>query len=364
MNNRFGRDDRFRSDDDWRNDDRDDDRFRGREESGWRGREGQGESGWRGREGQGESSWRGQGQGQSRGESFYGGSGRFGEDDEQRGFGSTQRGYGIAGYGGSSRRNREYGSGSHDETSGSGDWRQQGYGEQGRSGSSFGSGGRASIGMGQRIGGGFSEISSGSYGRSGGGGRSMGDEGSYGSGGYGSGSYGSSGYGSGSYGSSGYGSSNYGGSSYDRERGFGGGEYGQYRSYAGRGPKGYTRSDDRIKEEVCDRLSMNDEVDASDIEVKVQGGEVTLEGSVENRRMKHMAEDIAESVSGVQDVHNHVRVRKGLLSEIGDKITGKEDDKHYANTGTKTTSGTAGSSTSSTASTGSTTTSPSPNNRV
>lgn len=69
--------------------------------------------------------------------------------------------------------------------------------------------------------------------------------------------------------------------------------------YAGRGPKGYTRSDERIREDVCDRLSWNDEVDATDITVRVQSGEVTLEGSVETRRMKRLAEDIAEDVPGV-----------------------------------------------------------------
>jgi osmotically-inducible protein OsmY len=39
--------------------------------------------------------------------------------------------------------------------------------------------------------------------------------------------------------------------------------------YSRRGPKGYTRSDDRIREDVCDRLSLADDVDASDISVTV-----------------------------------------------------------------------------------------------
>jgi hypothetical protein len=105
--------------------------------------------------------------------------------------------------------------------------------------------------------------------------------------------------------------------------------------YAGRGPKGYKRSDERIKEDVCDRLSMDDEVDASDITVSVRNGEVTLDGSVETRKMKHRAEDIAESVSGVSDVHNNVRVVKGLLNEVVDRVTGNDKDQHYANSGTR-----------------------------
>jgi hypothetical protein len=106
--------------------------------------------------------------------------------------------------------------------------------------------------------------------------------------------------------------------------------------YAGRGPKGYTRTDDRIREEVCERLSRDDDVDASEIEVLVQNGEVTLEGTVQTRSMKHQAEDLADDVTGVSDVHNRLRVIKTLLTEIKDKVTGKDDDAHYANTGTKT----------------------------
>jgi DNA replicative helicase MCM subunit Mcm2 (Cdc46/Mcm family) len=44
------------------------------------------------------------------------------------------------------------------------------------------------------------------------------------------------------------------------------------------------------------------------IEVAVTGGEVTLTGTVESRRMKRHAEDLAESVRGVRDVHNQLRV--------------------------------------------------------
>jgi len=52
-----------------------------------------------------------------------------------------------------------------------------------------------------------------------------------------------------------------------------------------RGPKGYKRSDDRIREDVNDRLSMQDELDPSEIEVSVSNGEVTLTGKVETRKI-------------------------------------------------------------------------------
>jgi hypothetical protein len=105
--------------------------------------------------------------------------------------------------------------------------------------------------------------------------------------------------------------------------------------FAGRGPKGYIRSDERIREDVCEYLSADDDVDATDIEVSVQDGEVTLEGTVQTRSMKHHAENLADEVSGVKDVHNRLRVSKSMLSEIKEKLTGEEAHHHYANGGTK-----------------------------
>jgi osmotically-inducible protein OsmY len=79
--------------------------------------------------------------------------------------------------------------------------------------------------------------------------------------------------------------------------------------HAGRGPKGYRRSDERITEDVNEALSQHPDLDASEIEVKVQNGEVTLSGTVEERQYKRMAEDVVERCSGVQDVRNEIRVQ-------------------------------------------------------
>jgi osmotically-inducible protein OsmY len=81
--------------------------------------------------------------------------------------------------------------------------------------------------------------------------------------------------------------------------------------HAGRGPRGYTRSDERIREDVCDRLCEHGFVDASDIEVRVASGEVTLLGSVRSRQEKRIAEDITEQVTGVRQLHNELRVNEG-----------------------------------------------------
>jgi osmotically-inducible protein OsmY len=100
-------------------------------------------------------------------------------------------------------------------------------------------------------------------------------------------------------------------------------------SYTGRGPLGYQRRDERIREDVNDRLTWHGEVDATNIQVKVENGEVTLEGTVDDRRQKRLAEDLAEDVPGVKDIHNHLRIGQNLIqqvaqgiSDIGDRLKG------------------------------------------
>lgn len=78
--------------------------------------------------------------------------------------------------------------------------------------------------------------------------------------------------------------------------------------HRGKGPKNYSRSDDRIREDACERLMHDGDVDASEIEVKVSAGEVTLSGSVNSKDEKRRAEDAVERISGVKDVHNELRV--------------------------------------------------------
>lgn len=84
--------------------------------------------------------------------------------------------------------------------------------------------------------------------------------------------------------------------------------------HRGRGPRGYQRSDERIREDVCDCLTEADDVDASNIDVQVAAGTVTLVGTVESRYAKRRAEDISESVGGVKDVQNQLRLQPGAES--------------------------------------------------
>ena len=87
---------------------------------------------------------------------------------------------------------------------------------------------------------------------------------------------------------------------------------GQHR---GKGPKGYKRLDERIREEVNDVLCDDDQIDASEIIVSVENGEVSLSGTVSDRRAKRRAEDLVEEISGVTNVENRIRVGKTTPEE-------------------------------------------------
>jgi osmotically-inducible protein OsmY len=135
--------------------------------------------------------------------------------------------------------------------------------------------------------------------------------------------YGSEGYRAGSgYGGYGGGSAGYGGEYGNRYSGrnnddsFGqqlrdvGNQVARRVKRAFKGPKGYKRSDERVREDVNDRLAQQYEIDPSEIEVAVSNGEVTLTGTVQSRHAKFYAEEIADDVSGVNEVHNNLRVRR------------------------------------------------------
>ena len=97
--------------------------------------------------------------------------------------------------------------------------------------------------------------------------------------------------------------------------------------FRGRGPRGYERSSDRIREDVCEWLTENDEIDASDIEVEVERGIVILSGSVQDRQQKRRAEDIAERARGVRDVRNQLEIEGDMVGDLSDRAsrTSRED---------------------------------------
>ena len=127
----------------------------------------------------------------------------------------------------------------------------------------------------------------------------------------------------------------------DRNRNSGNRVSGEHR---GKGPRGYQRSKERIHEDICERLSEDGYLDASDIDVKVENTEVILSGTVSSRDQKRRAEDLTESVSGVRHVENRIRVNQGstaahTVSQVGSDVsrtsnshTDKDKDISYTGT--------------------------------
>jgi osmotically-inducible protein OsmY len=90
--------------------------------------------------------------------------------------------------------------------------------------------------------------------------------------------------------------------------------------FSGRGPRDYTRSDARIREDICEGLTAHDEIDASEIEVTVLEGEVTLSGTVDDAVAKALAEASAACCSGVRKVRSRLWIRqeeRGAAHEAG-----------------------------------------------
>ncbi|WFT78277.1 BON domain-containing protein [Methylobacterium sp. CB376] len=289
----------------------------------------------------------------------------MGDRDRDRFSSRSDRGYGEDRYYG--RDDRDYGQGRHGRDDD--DWRRRER-EPGAMDVAFGRGmgsnyeGRDMSGRGQdrsRYTGGDNDYYGGFYGADQGYGRGRSDRPSQG--GYGRGDYGARDYGRG-------GSRDYTRSYDDRdvtgyrgERGFldragdeisswfGDDEAARRRErdaaqgdqgaqhHGGRGPRNYQRSDERICDDVNDRLTDDRQVDATEIEVTVQGREVTLNGTVNNRYDKRRAEDIAESVSGVTHVQNNLRVRQSSSMNTG----GLGGERATSSTGQPSTAGTSSS---------------------
>ena len=97
-----------------------------------------------------------------------------------------------------------------------------------------------------------------------------------------------------------------------------------------RGPKNYARSDERIRELICERLIQELSIDVSDVSVEVQSGQVSLAGTVPDRQMKHAIEDVVDRCWGVQDIENNIRVQsaqepgnteRGFAAQQGRTVT-------------------------------------------
>jgi osmotically-inducible protein OsmY len=154
-------------------------------------------------------------------------------------------------------------------------------------------------------------------------------QGSYGAGrmdhSVGSQAYNQGSQGQGSYGSQSYGQGSQYGSSHTSNVWGSPNTQSLYGEHHGKGPKSYRRSDDRVREDVCETLSHHGEIDASEVDVTVAEGVVTLSGTIESRRMKRMIEEVIEHMSGVQDVKNELKVEESSSSSMSSKRSSSFD---------------------------------------
>lgn len=78
------------------------------------------------------------------------------------------------------------------------------------------------------------------------------------------------------------------------------------------------RTDDLIAEDILTGLEAAEEIDAAEVDIYVERGVVSLNGTVDTYAVKELATKIAERVEGATEVHNHLRIRKdaGVLPDV------------------------------------------------
>ena len=78
--------------------------------------------------------------------------------------------------------------------------------------------------------------------------------------------------------------------------------------FRGVGPRGYRRGDEQIRTEICECMADDARLDASEIDIRVNGGAVILQGTVPDRFARRLAGELSASVGGVRDVTNELRL--------------------------------------------------------
>jgi osmotically-inducible protein OsmY len=81
-------------------------------------------------------------------------------------------------------------------------------------------------------------------------------------------------------------------------------------NFTGRGPKGWRRSSERIREDVCEALYHSAMVDASDIDIIIEDKILYLRGTVDSRETKREAQRCVEDLPGIDDVQNELRISR------------------------------------------------------
>jgi len=112
-------------------------------------------------------------------------------------------------------------------------------------------------------------------------------------------------------------------------------DLGYQRSYRGLGPQTYKRPDDRIRDDIYEKLTDNDRIDARGIMVDVNQGNVTLTGTVPERQMRYAAEDLVESCMGVANINNQLKVQQE--SSSASSLSGSSSASSGTSTGSSAT---------------------------
>lgn len=84
-----------------------------------------------------------------------------------------------------------------------------------------------------------------------------------------------------------------------------------------RSTAGYSRSDDRLREDIGECLTYDSLLDGAEIEVEVEEGQVTLRGAVASKSESLRAQDLAAQIYGVKTVRNGLRVRSHGVGTTG-----------------------------------------------
>lgn len=78
------------------------------------------------------------------------------------------------------------------------------------------------------------------------------------------------------------------------------------KQHVGKGPKGYTKNDYAIYEEVCEKLTLDSYIDASSINVNVEKGILQLSGEVDSEETKDRVMGLVHEVHGISHVVNEI----------------------------------------------------------
>jgi osmotically-inducible protein OsmY len=82
---------------------------------------------------------------------------------------------------------------------------------------------------------------------------------------------------------------------------------GDRRNHRGKGPRNYRRSDERILDDIIERI-VSRRIDASDVDIRIDKGEVVLTGRIDDKRSRRALEDLVDEVPGVCQVENRIRL--------------------------------------------------------